>query len=111
MMLALGLTALGAVLVLATSGQARWTSGGADLRGGAAPAATAFALVALAGIGLLLLVGGRVRTVLGPSLPTSPCRCPRCSRHRSDRRCTPPTRCGSGSLPSAGSSSPPADSS
>jgi tryptophan-associated transmembrane protein len=65
MLLALLGTAIGAVLVLATAGQPRWTVDGAATSGGGAPAATALALVALAGVGLLLLVRGRARTALG----------------------------------------------
>jgi hypothetical protein len=65
MVVALAVTALGAAIVLATAGQSRWTIGGAGLRASGAPAATALALVALAGLGLLLLVRGRVRSVIG----------------------------------------------
>lgn len=65
MLAALAVTALGAVLVLATAGQSRWSIGGVALRGGGAPAATALALVALAGIGLLLLIGGLARSLVG----------------------------------------------
>ena len=65
MIVALVVTGLGALLVLATAGQSRWSIGGAALRGGAAPAATALALVALAGIGLLLLIGGFARSAVG----------------------------------------------
>jgi Tryptophan-associated transmembrane protein (Trp_oprn_chp) len=65
MLVALAVTGLGAVLVLATAGRSRWSIGGAALSGGAAPAATALALVALAGLGLLLLLAGRARSVIG----------------------------------------------
>jgi len=66
MLAALGLTALGAALVLATAGQPRWSAPGQlSLVGGGAPAATALALVALAGVGLLFLLTGRARTVIG----------------------------------------------
>jgi Tryptophan-associated transmembrane protein (Trp_oprn_chp) len=65
MFVALGLTALGAALVLATAGKPRWAADNLQLVGGAAPAATALALVALAGIGLLFLVVGRARSVIG----------------------------------------------
>jgi Tryptophan-associated transmembrane protein (Trp_oprn_chp) len=65
MFVALALTALGAALVLATAGQSRWAADHLDLVGGAAPAATALALVALAGVGLLFLLAGRARTVIG----------------------------------------------
>jgi protein-S-isoprenylcysteine O-methyltransferase Ste14 len=50
---------------LATAGQSRWSIDGAGLRASGAPAATALALVALAGLGLLLLVRGRARSVIG----------------------------------------------
>ena len=65
MLVALGVTALGAALVLATAGQPRWSAGHLQLVGGGAPAATALALVALAGIGLLFLLAGRARSVIG----------------------------------------------
>jgi Tryptophan-associated transmembrane protein (Trp_oprn_chp) len=65
MFLALGLTALGAALVLATAGQSRWSAHGAQLESASAPAASALALVALAGIGLLFLLSGRARSVIG----------------------------------------------
>jgi Tryptophan-associated transmembrane protein (Trp_oprn_chp) len=65
MLLALGLTALGAALVLATAGQPRWSADRLQLVGGGAPAATALALVALAGIGLLFLLAGRARSIIG----------------------------------------------
>ena len=71
MFVALALTGLGALLVLATAGQSRWSIGGAALRGGGAPAATALALVALAGIGLLLLIGGFARSAVGVLLVLS----------------------------------------
>lgn len=71
MVVALSVTALGAVLVLATAGQSRWSIGGAALRGGGAPAATALALVALAGLGLLLLTVGPARSVVGVLLVLS----------------------------------------
>lgn len=66
--LALALLVLGAVLVLATSGQARWSASGAGLSGSTAPATTALALVALAGTGLLLLLRGRSRSAVGALL-------------------------------------------
>ena len=65
MLLALAVTALGAVLVLVTAGQSRRSLAGAQLVGGGAPAATALALVALAGLGLLLLLHGRARSLIG----------------------------------------------
>jgi hypothetical protein len=65
MFVALAVTALGALLVLATAGQSRWSISGAALRDGGAPAATALALVALAGLGLLLLLAGRARSAIG----------------------------------------------
>jgi hypothetical protein len=65
MLVALGVTLLGAALVLATAGQSRWTAAGVQLVGGGAPAATALALVALAGVGLLLLLSGWARSVIG----------------------------------------------
>jgi len=65
MFVALAVTALGALLVLATAGQSRWSIGGAALRGDGAPAATALALVALAGLGLLLLLAGLARSAIG----------------------------------------------
>lgn len=65
MLVALGVTLLGAALVLATAGQPRWSADGVQLVGGRAPAATALALVALAGVGLLLLLSGRARSVIG----------------------------------------------
>jgi len=65
MLVALAITALGAVLVLVTAGQSRRTLGGAQMVGGGAPAATALALVALAGLGLLLLLHGPARSVIG----------------------------------------------
>ena len=64
-MVALVVTALGAVIVLATAGQSRWSAGGLPMEGAGAPAASALALVALAGLGLLLLLSGRARTVIG----------------------------------------------
>jgi hypothetical protein len=51
--------------VLATAGQPRWSAAGVALVGGGAPAATALALVALAGVGLLLLLSGWARSVIG----------------------------------------------
>lgn len=63
--LALLVTAVGAVLVLATAAQPRWTVAGATVSGGGAPAASALALVALAGVGLLFLLRGWARSVLG----------------------------------------------
>ena len=68
MVLALAVTALGAALVLATAGKPRWSFAGATLEDGGVPAASALALVVLAGLGLLLLIGGRARTVLGALL-------------------------------------------
>lgn len=65
MVVALAVAVLGALLVLATAGQSRWSVNGAQLQGGGAPAATALAFVGLAGIGLLLLLTGRARTVIG----------------------------------------------
>jgi hypothetical protein len=66
MFVALAVTALGALVVLATAGQPRWSIGGAALSGGGgAPAATALALVALAGLGLLLLLAGLARSAIG----------------------------------------------
>jgi hypothetical protein len=65
MIVALGLTLFGAALVLATAGQPRWTAAGVQLVGGGAPAATALALVALAGVGLLLLLSGWARSLIG----------------------------------------------
>jgi hypothetical protein len=65
MLVALGVTLLGAAVVLATAGQPRWSAAGAQLLGGGAPAATALALVALAGVGLLLLLSGWARSVIG----------------------------------------------
>jgi Tryptophan-associated transmembrane protein (Trp_oprn_chp) len=65
MLVALAVTAFGAVLVLATAGQSRWSTGGGALRDGGAPAATALALVALAGLGLLLLLAGLARSAIG----------------------------------------------
>jgi hypothetical protein len=65
MFVALAVTALGAVLVIATAGQSRWSADRLQMAGAGAPAATALALVALAGIGLLLLVAGWARTIIG----------------------------------------------
>jgi hypothetical protein len=65
MFVALATTALGAVLVLATAGQPRWSADRLQLTSGGAPAATALALVALAGLGLLLLLVGVARSVIG----------------------------------------------
>jgi hypothetical protein len=65
MVVALGVTALGAVLVLGTSRQSRWASDATTFSGGGVPGAGALALVALAGIGLLLLVRGVARSVIG----------------------------------------------
>jgi protein-S-isoprenylcysteine O-methyltransferase Ste14 len=58
-------TLLGAALVLATAGKSRWAASGLQMEGGGAPAASALALVALAGTGLLLLLSGRARSVVG----------------------------------------------
>jgi hypothetical protein len=65
MLVALGVTLLGAALVLVTAGQPRWSAAGVQLVGGGAPAATALALVSLAGVGLLLLLSGRARSAIG----------------------------------------------
>jgi hypothetical protein len=65
MVVALGVTLFGAALVLATAGQPRWSAAGVQLVGGGAPAATALALVALAGVGLLLLLSGWARSIIG----------------------------------------------
>jgi predicted membrane channel-forming protein YqfA (hemolysin III family) len=65
MYVALGVTLLGAALVLATAGKSRWSASGLQMEGGGAPAASALALVALAGTGLLLLLSGRARSVVG----------------------------------------------
>jgi Tryptophan-associated transmembrane protein (Trp_oprn_chp) len=65
MLVALAVTALGAALVLGTAGQPRRSADRAQLVGGSAPAATALALVALAGLGLLLLARGRARSFIG----------------------------------------------
>jgi hypothetical protein len=65
MVVALSATALGAILVLGTSRQPRWSAGGVRLTGGGVPAAGALALVALAGVGLLLLARGPARSVVG----------------------------------------------
>ena len=51
--------------MLATAGQSTVVAAGVQLVGGGAPAATALALVALAGIGLLLLLSGRARSGIG----------------------------------------------
>jgi hypothetical protein len=66
MLVALGLTALGAALVLVSSGRSRW----ADADGVAAisdsiPAAKALALLAFAGIGFSLLLVGWARSIFG----------------------------------------------
>ncbi|MDQ1627593.1 MAG: hypothetical protein QOI54_1337 [Actinomycetota bacterium] len=65
MVVALSVTALGALLVLGTSRPPRWSAGGARLTGGGVPAAGALALVALAGVGLLLLARGPARSAVG----------------------------------------------
>lgn len=65
MVIALVVTAFGAVLVLVTAGQPRWSAERVELVGGGAPAATALALVALAGLGLLLLLAGPARSIVG----------------------------------------------
>jgi Tryptophan-associated transmembrane protein (Trp_oprn_chp) len=65
MFVAMAVTAVGALLVLATAGRSRWSADRAQMVGGGAPAATALALVALAGLGLLLLLGGVARSVIG----------------------------------------------
>lgn len=65
MFVAMGVTAGGALLVLATAGRSRWSADRVQMVGGGAPAATALALVALAGLGLLLLLGGVARSVIG----------------------------------------------
>jgi hypothetical protein len=65
MLVALGVTLLGVALVLATAGQPRWSAAGVQLVAVGAPAATALALVALAGVGLLLLLSGWARSVVG----------------------------------------------
>jgi Tryptophan-associated transmembrane protein (Trp_oprn_chp) len=65
MFVAMAVTAGGALLVLATAGRPRWSADRVQMVGGGAPAATALALVALAGLGLLLLLGGVARSVIG----------------------------------------------
>jgi hypothetical protein len=65
MFVALATTGLGAVLVLATASRPRWTLAGVSITGTDAQGATALALAALAGLGLLLLMRGLGRTVVG----------------------------------------------
>jgi hypothetical protein len=66
-LVALGMVALGAVLVLSSGSKPRVTVAGATLEHGQAdvPGATALALVALAGLGATLLLRGWTRAVVG----------------------------------------------
>ena len=66
-LLALAVSAAGAVLTLVSAGQPRW-SDQSGTSSGHAPAATALGLVALAGVGFLLIARGPLRTGVGALL-------------------------------------------
>jgi type IV secretory pathway TrbD component len=65
MLVSFAVAALGAALVLVSSGQSRWAGEGVDPISDGIPAARALALLAFAALGLSLLLEGWARSIFG----------------------------------------------